>query len=55
MPVGTVAIRRAPTKPRHAAEVKAAEAELDAVRERNEPRGAAARQLGGTPPPPAGS
>ena len=34
------------------AEVKAAEAELDAVRARNTAAGTAAANLGGTPPPP---
>ncbi|WP_230532762.1 hypothetical protein [Microvirga roseola] len=50
LPVGTTQPDR-PTPARTADEIKAAEAELDALRERNEARGAAAAELGGTPPP----
>jgi hypothetical protein len=50
MPIGT-AVDGRPTPARTPDEVKAAEAELDAVRSRNEAAGAAAAQLGGTPAP----
>ncbi|WP_193557336.1 hypothetical protein [Microvirga pakistanensis] len=50
MPIGT-AVEGRPTAARTAAEVKAEEAELDALRARNEAAGAAAARLGGTPPP----
>jgi hypothetical protein len=50
MPIGTPAPER-PTPARTAAEIKAAEAELDALRARNEAAGAAAAELGNTPPP----
>lgn len=50
VPVGTTVEGR-PTPPRTAEEVKAAEAELDSLRARNEAAGAAAARLGGTPPP----
>lgn len=50
MPIGTPAAER-PTPARTAAEIKAAEAELDALRSRNEAAGAAAAELGKTPPP----
>lgn len=50
MPIGTPAPERQ-TPARTAAEIKAAEAELDAVRSRNEAAGAAAAELGKTPPP----
>lgn len=50
MPVGT-AEPGPPTPARTAEEIKAAEAELDALRARNEAAGAAAARLGGTPPP----
>jgi hypothetical protein len=39
------------TAARTAEEVKAAEAEMDSLRARNEAAGAAAAKLGGTPPP----
>ena len=48
IPVGTAAAGR-PTAARTAAEVKAAEAELDAVRAANEAAAKAAQQAGGTP------
>ena len=51
MTIGTADPGRA-TAPRTVAEVKAAEAELDAERDRNMARGTAAANLGGTPPPP---
>ena len=51
MTIGTAEPGRA-TAPRTVAEVKAAEAELDAERDRNMARGTAAANLGGTPPPP---
>jgi hypothetical protein len=50
MPIGTPAVER-PTAARTADEIKAAEAELDALRSRNEAAGAAAAELGKTPPP----
>ncbi|MBD2746844.1 hypothetical protein IC232_09060 [Microvirga sp. BT688] len=50
MPIGTPVPER-PTPARTAAEIKAAEAELDALRNRNEAAGAAAAELGKTPPP----
>ena len=50
MPIGTPAAER-PTPARTPEEIKAAEAELDAVRTRNEAAGAAAAELGKTPPP----
>jgi hypothetical protein len=50
MPIGTPVETR-PTAARTADEVKKAEAELDALRARNEAAGAAAARLGGTPPP----
>jgi len=50
MPIGTAEEGR-PTPPRSPEEVKAAEAELNALRARNEAAGAAAARLGGTPPP----
>ncbi len=50
VPVGTAQDDR-PTKARTADEVKAAEAEMDAIRTRNEAAGAAAARLGGTPEP----
>ena len=50
MPIGTPAPER-PTPARTADEIKAAEAELDALRARNEAAGAAAAELGNTPPP----
>ncbi|HEU6442353.1 MAG TPA: hypothetical protein VFF38_08320 [Microvirga sp.] len=50
MPIGTAEEGR-PTPARSAAEVKAEEAELEAIRARNEAAGAAAARLGGTPPP----
>jgi len=49
MPIGAAQPERA--KPRTADEVKAAEAEMDALRARNEAAGAAAAGLGGTPAP----
>ena len=51
MTIGTSDPGRA-TAPRTADEVKAAEAELDALRNRNLAAGTAAANLGGTPPPP---
>ena len=51
MTIGTSDPGRA-TNPRTVAEVKAAEAELDDLRERNLAAGTAAANLGGTPPPP---
>lgn len=51
MTIGTSDPGRA-TAPRTPAEVKAAEAELDAERARNLARGTDAANLGGTPPPP---
>jgi hypothetical protein len=50
MPIGTATDGR-PTPARSAAEIKAAEAELDAIRARNEAAGAAAAEAGKTPPP----
>ena len=50
MPIGTPVPER-PTPARTAEEIKAAEAELDALRSRNEAAGAAAAELGKTPPP----
>lgn len=50
IPIGTPQEGR-PTPPRTADQVKAAEAELDAVRAQNQTRGQAAAQLGGTPAP----
>ena len=50
MPIGTPAPGR-PTPARTADEIKAAEAELDALRTQNEAAGAAAAELGKTPPP----
>ncbi len=50
MPIGT-AVPGRPTPARTAEEIKAAEAELDALRTRNEAAGAAAAELGKTPPP----
>jgi hypothetical protein len=50
MPIGTPVPER-PTPARTADEIKAAEAELDALRSRNEAAGAAAAELGKTPPP----
>ncbi|MCB5177505.1 hypothetical protein [Microvirga lenta] len=50
MPVGTSQPGRS-TPARTAEEVKAAEAELDALRAQNEAKGAAAAELGGTPAP----
>lgn len=50
MPIGTPVAER-PTPARTAAEIKAAEAELDALRTRNEAAGAQAAELGKTPPP----
>ena len=50
MPIGTPAPDR-PTPARTAEEIKAAEAELDALRTRNEAAGAEATELGKTPPP----
>ncbi len=50
MPIGTATEGR-PTAARTPEEIKAAEAELDALRSRNEAAGAAAARLGGTPPP----
>ncbi|MCG7394135.1 hypothetical protein MHY87_14600 [Microvirga sp. ACRRW] len=50
MPIGTPVEGR-PTPARSPDEIKAAESELDALRNRNEAAGAAAAKLGGTPPP----
>ncbi|MBB3019359.1 hypothetical protein FHR70_002424 [Microvirga lupini] len=50
MPIGTPVPER-PTPARSAAEIKAAEAELETLRARNEAAGAAAAELGKTPPP----
>lgn len=50
MPIGTPSVERS-TPARTADEIKAAEAELDALRARNEAAGAAAAELGSTPPP----
>ncbi|MBA1157455.1 hypothetical protein [Microvirga mediterraneensis] len=50
MPIGT-AVPARQTPARTADEIKAAEAELDAIRARNEAAGAAAAELGNTPPP----
>ena len=50
MPLGTPVAER-PTPARSATEIKAAEAELDALRTQNEAAGAAAAELGKTPPP----
>ena len=50
MPIGTpVPERQTPARTQE--EIKAAEAELDALRARNEAAGAAAAELGKTPPP----
>jgi hypothetical protein len=50
MPIGTPQAGR-PTAARTADEIKAAEAELDAIRARNESAGKSAAELGGTPTP----
>jgi len=50
MPIGTPVPDR-PTPARTAEEIKAAEAEMDALRSRNEAAGAQAAELGKTPPP----
>ena len=50
IPIGTPQQGR-PTAAKTADEVKAAEAELDALRAQNQTRGEAAAQLGGTPAP----
>jgi len=50
MPIGSATPERA-TPARTPEEIKAAEAELDAIRARNEAAGAAAAELGKTPPP----
>ena len=50
MPIGTPVPDR-PTPARSADQIKAAEAELDALRTQNEAAGAAAAELGKTPPP----
>ena len=50
MPIGTAEEGRT-TPARTPEEIKAAEAELNALRARNEAAGAAAARLGGTPPP----
>jgi hypothetical protein len=50
MPIGTPTAER-PTPARTADQIKAAEAELDAIRAQNEAAGAAAAELGKTPPP----
>jgi hypothetical protein len=50
LPVGTSQDGR-PTPARTADEIKAAEAEMDALRARNQAAGAAASKLGGTPAP----
>lgn len=50
LPIGVDPPAR-PTPARTAEEIKAAEAEMEAVRARNEAAGAAAARLGGTPPP----
>lgn len=50
MPVGTSQPGRS-TPAWTPEEIKAAEAELDTVRARNEAKGSAAAKLGGTPPP----
>ncbi|WP_201837585.1 hypothetical protein [Microvirga zambiensis] len=50
MPIGAPIPER-PTPARTADEIKAAEAELDALRTQNEAAGAAAAELGNTPPP----
>ncbi|MGF9757317.1 hypothetical protein AAII07_19130 [Microvirga sp. 0TCS3.31] len=50
MPIGTPVPERQ-TPARTAEEIKAAEAELDALRTRNEAAGAAAAEAGKTPPP----
>ena len=50
MPIGAPVAER-PTPARTAEEFKAAEAELDAIRSRNEAAGAAAAEMGKTPPP----
>ena len=51
MTIGTSDPGRA-TSVKTPAEVKSAEAELDAIRARNTAAGTAAANLGGTPPPP---
>ncbi len=50
MPIGA-AVPERPTPARTADQIKAAEAELDALRARNEAAGAQAAELGKTPPP----
>ena len=50
MPIGTP-VQGRPTAARTPEEIKKAEAELDALRARNEAAGAAAARLGGTPAP----
>jgi hypothetical protein len=50
MPISATAPER-PTPARTAEEIKAAEAEMDALRARNEAAGAQAAELGKTPPP----
>jgi len=50
MPIGATVPER-PTPARTQAEIKAAEEELDDIRTRNEAAGAAAADLGKTPPP----
>jgi hypothetical protein len=50
MPIGTPQAGR-PTAARTADEIKAAEAELDTIRGRNEAAGKSAAELGGTPTP----
>jgi hypothetical protein len=50
MPIGRTAAER-PTAARNKDEVKATEAELDAIRKRNEAAAKAAQQAGATPPP----
>jgi hypothetical protein len=50
MPIGA-AVPERPTPARTADQIKAAEAELDALRARNEAAGAAAAEQGKTPPP----
>jgi hypothetical protein len=50
MPIGT-SVERRPTAARTPEEIMQTEAELNALRARNEAAGAAAARLGGTPPP----